>query len=173
MTAHAFRQEFDMSLQSGMDDHLTKPISAEDLLSVVAKWAPKDMVRNAAMSQGFGAEAKPVINTEEAMARIDGNLELYIKILKIYKNNLPPPQEIIEHFKQGDVQTARREAHTVKGMSAQIGASGLHGIAAVLEEAIRSGDESNVEKHAVLFVQELEKVFACIDRFVRSSECIN
>jgi len=175
MTAHAFREEYKMSLQAGMDDHLTKPINAADLLSVLANWTARDTARHAELAQAFGPEPEPepVINTAEAIARIDGNLELYIKILKIYKNNLPPPQEIIQHFKKGDVHTARRQAHTVKGMSAQIGASGLHGIAAVLEEAIRAGDEANVEKHAVLFVEELEKVFTSIDRFVRTAECVN
>jgi signal transduction histidine kinase len=114
--------------------------------------------------------ATPCINTAEAIDRIDGNIELYIKILNLYKNNHPKPEAIVEHFMQGDKETARREAHTVKGMSAQIGAEGLRGIAAGLEDSIRNEDAAAVENNAALFVDELQKVLASIDRFIKCSD---
>ena len=112
---------------------------------------------------------KSGINTAQAIARIDGNLDLYVKILKLYKHNVPEPKTIVEHFRRGDHDTARREAHTAKGMSAQIGAEGLQYIASGLEAAIKDGDETTVQKSASLFVDELQKVLAAVDHFICSN----
>ncbi len=110
------------------------------------------------------------INSASALARIDGNIDLYIKILKIYKNNVPSAETIVESFLMGDHDTARREAHTAKGMSAQIGAEGLQGIAAGLEAAIKAGDGAAVEKHAALYAAELKKVLLYVDQFIHCSD---
>ena len=178
MTAHALRQEHELSLQSGMDDHLTKPVKASEMVSVLATWirSKRSESRDSAGRDvkysdmyATACDTNSGINTAEAIARIDGNLDLYIKILKIYKHNVPAPQTIVEHFRQGDQDTARREAHTAKGMSAQIGAEGLQGITAGLEAAIQDGDEATVEKSSMLFVDELQKVLASVDRFINYS----
>jgi signal transduction histidine kinase/DNA-binding response OmpR family regulator len=179
MTAHAMRHEHEMSIDAGMDDHLTKPINAADMLAVLARRIQKQqheaadterLHTAAAAMTGTDMHATACINAAEAIARIDGNLELYIKILKLYKNNHPAPEAIVEHFRLGDKETAQREAHTVKGMSAQIGAEGLRGIAAGLEESIKAGDAAAVEKNAALFTDELQKVLASVDRFINCSD---
>jgi len=178
MTAHAMRREFELSIEAGMDGHLTKPINAADMLAVFAGWIQKQhqaadaeqiVSRSPAMTDAF-MPVIPGINTAEALSRINGNLDLYVKILKIYKNNHPAPEAIVDHFRKGDQETARREAHTVKGMSAQIGAADLHGIAAGLEESIKAGDGAAVEKNAMLFIDELQKVLASVDRFITYTE---
>jgi len=179
MTAHALRQEYELSLQAGMDDHLTKPVNMSEILSVLATWigsknskfSGSDGSNGKFLDFPFGSyDADSGINTSEAIARIDGNLDLYIKILKIYKHNVPTPEIIVKHFLQGDQDAACREAHTAKGMSAQIGAVGLQGIAAELEAAIKDGDEKIFKKSTSLFVAELQKVMASVDRFINNAD---
>jgi len=168
-----------MSIDAGMDDHLTKPINAFDMLAVLARLVQQhrepseDAARINALSTAMKGPEMTLphgINSASALGRIDGNLDLYIKILKIYKNNIPAPEAIVEHFRQGDSDTARREAHTAKGMSAQIGAEGLQEIAAGLEAAIKAGDSAAVEQHAALFAAELKKVLLTVDQFVHCSD---
>jgi len=40
MTAHAMSGDRELSLQSGMNDHITKPINLPELFSTLAKWVP-------------------------------------------------------------------------------------------------------------------------------------
>ena len=40
MTAHAMSGDYDKSLASGMDDHITKPIAPEVLFAALGRWVP-------------------------------------------------------------------------------------------------------------------------------------
>jgi two-component system sensor histidine kinase/response regulator len=178
MTAHAMRHEHAISIEAGMDDHLTKPINAVDMLAVLVRWVQggREPVGDSAriMPSPAGGDAARAgiygINAASAIARIDGNFDLYLKIVKLFKNNVPKPDAIIELFRRGEHDAARREAHTAKGMSAQIGAERLQGNAAGLEESIQAGDREAFEKQAVLYAAELKKVVLSVDQFIHCSD---
>jgi CheY-like chemotaxis protein len=42
MTAHAMSGDKEMSLKSGMNDHVNKPIDVQELFKTLAKWLPKN-----------------------------------------------------------------------------------------------------------------------------------
>jgi CheY-like chemotaxis protein len=42
MTAHAMSGDKEMSLKSGMNDHVNKPIDVQELFKTLAKWLPKE-----------------------------------------------------------------------------------------------------------------------------------
>jgi two-component system sensor histidine kinase/response regulator len=46
LTAHALPEDRELSLKSGMNDHLTKPIDAGLLYRTLRQWAPKNKVKN-------------------------------------------------------------------------------------------------------------------------------
>ncbi|MBN2105992.1 MAG: response regulator [Deltaproteobacteria bacterium] len=178
MTAHAMRHEQAISIDAGMDDHVTKPVNAVAMLDVLARRVqrsegPFEDSARIMLSPAADYPDRTVahgINAASAIARIDGNHDLYLKLLKIYKNNVPSPDAIIEHFRRGDHDRARREAHTAKGMSSQIGAERLQRISAGLEDAIQAGDSQGVERNAALFAAELKKVLLYVDQFIHCSD---
>jgi CheY-like chemotaxis protein len=44
MTAHAMRGDRERSLDAGMNDHLTKPISPAILSTMLSRWMPAKLV---------------------------------------------------------------------------------------------------------------------------------
>jgi HPt (histidine-containing phosphotransfer) domain-containing protein len=80
------------------------------------------------------------------LRRVGGNPAVYLKILRKFRDTQADTVQRVEvTFDNGDLETARREAHTLKGVAGNIGADDLHASAGELEHAIRDG-EDNIEQ---------------------------
>lgn len=80
---------------------------------------------------------KQYIDTQLGLRRVSNDTGLYRKILeKFYKGQKGFVAHIRELLRLGDQDTARLQAHTLKGVSGNIGAITLSKIAAELEQAI-------------------------------------
>ena len=74
-----------------------------------------------------------------------GSEALYRRILLRFTETQPGvPRRVREALEQGEVETAAREAHTLKGLAGTIGADGLSRRAQRLENALREGDEGAI-----------------------------
>jgi two-component system, sensor histidine kinase and response regulator len=73
MTAHAAAGYRDKSLESGMDDYLTKPLRREELIDTVDKWINKSCKATGSPTLGssFGEEVKGGKSEEEKYGPID------------------------------------------------------------------------------------------------------
>jgi two-component system sensor histidine kinase/response regulator len=152
MTAHAMAGDREKSLEAGMSDHVTKPIDPDELFAALARWI-KPGVRDIPEDQcdlGVPAEkeeeillsALPGIDISSGLSRVGGNKPLYVKLLcKFRKGHENAAKEIKATFQSGDRETAGRLAHTVKGVSGNLGAEPLYRASAELEKAIKEGME--------------------------------
>ncbi len=88
----------------------------------------------------------PGFDTEQALVRLGNNKRLYTKLLKqfltYYKNT---ENEFWEALDTGHRDTAKRIAHTLKGLGGSIGATALAGEAAYLEASF-SGESAEVTR---------------------------
>jgi signal transduction histidine kinase/CheY-like chemotaxis protein len=153
MTAHAMAGDREKSLEAGMNDHVTKPINPDELFSALVRWIQPGKRE---MSEGVCAPSMEVAQAEEilpselpgismtsGLARVSGNKRLYVKLLcKFREGQETSVEQIQAALRSGDVETAVRLAHTVKGVSGNLGAEGLYRAAAELEKAIKEGKES-------------------------------
>jgi two-component system sensor histidine kinase/response regulator len=95
---------------------------------------------------------------------VAGNAGLYRKLLEKYANaQAGAVQEIRRAFSAGDRETAERVAHTVKGVSGNIGAVAAQEAAARLEAAVRAGDETEAQ------IAALDEALAAAIRAIRES----
>lgn len=155
MTANAMAGDRDRCLSAGMNDHVAKPIDIKELFSVMGKWITVPEARR----QDFQAKTKPVvqeetlpplpgIDTATGLARVGNNLKLYRNILlKFRSSQADAPELITQAITAGDHETAERLAHTLKGVSGNVGADNLQQAAQQLEAAIR---DQQTDLHATL-----------------------
>ncbi|MEW6677780.1 MAG: response regulator [Pseudomonadota bacterium] len=150
MTANAMESDRQNCLEAGMNDHLGKPIEPEKLWASLRQWCPHGPLEpgpgqpatQASASPGEvlrppSLHAIPDLDVEAGLRRLMGRENLYYSILrKFVVSERVFPQQMAAAIAAANWQTAERLAHTLKGMSAQIGAIHLEHAARALEKAL-------------------------------------
>lgn len=148
MTANVMAGDQEKALQAGMDDHVAKPINVEDLFAVLNKWINSSMpgTIDKTVADDSSTDQEEVslpdfigLDTEDGLLRVGGNRQLYQKILLKFANSQKGIINTIDELlKEQDYETAKRHAHTLKGVAGNIGAHGLYELARILEVAINN-----------------------------------
>ena len=147
MTASTSREDRERCRAAGMNDHVAKPIDTDELLAKVkmaighAHRAERDSVESGAEIDWM-ALLDGVIDLDAAagLRRALGRPALYRRLLmKFVDLESGFPARVAEAIVAADRQTVEREAHTMKGVAAQIGADRLAGLAGDLVDAVRQG----------------------------------
>ena len=148
MTANAMAADRARCLEAGMNDFLAKPIDPEQLLSTLQRWikpAPA-AAEPAVPPSGVGSASSvtdalatlPGLDVATGLRLAGGKVPLYLKLLGHY---VATQQDVVARIEvaleSDDRRTASRLAHTLKGVSAQVGAETVRGLADRLERAIR------------------------------------
>jgi len=149
LTANAMKEDVEKSHQVGMNAHLNKPIEITKLYEVLLKYiTQKHTVDRISRSshEGIMIPSLQHINTTQGLRYLAGNRKLYLKLLRNFVKDY-----------QGfsitslDSHTLKRTIHTLKGLSASIGALTLYKITQELE------DKHEKESLNAL-TQELQKI---------------
>jgi len=147
LTAHAMAEERERCLEAGMVDHISKPIDPEAMFRTLARWVRPHAAVAAPAAAAKGGDTIPEVEGLDAaggLKRVAGNKTLYVKLLREYaERHADAARQIQDCLARGDHETALRLAHTVKGVSGNIGAGGVQSAAAELERAIMQQGESD------------------------------
>ena len=174
MTAHATLEEKQKCLDSGMNDHISKPIDPNILFETVGRFyrAPAVVlpVEKADAADPIPDEL-PVIDdldTQDGLTRVAGNRKLYLKLLRQFAEQQGPAvKEISVALAAGDAALAERSAHTVKGVAANLGAKQVQAAASVLEEVIRHrGSSAEIELALHQLSRVLDPLLEDLKRFL-------
>ncbi|MCY2992236.1 MAG: response regulator [Planctomycetota bacterium] len=157
MTAHAMRGDRERCLEAGMNDYLTKPVSSQALAETLDKWLPQETAATTAPAPGVSAEtvavsaqkpAPPVFDKVGMMARLMNDVELVRIVIEGLLENTPQQIKTLrDYLEAGDVQGVWRQAHTISGLSANVGGEALRAVAGQMEKAGRAGDLDAVRAH--------------------------
>jgi CheY-like chemotaxis protein len=157
MTASAMTQDREEAFEVGMNGHVAKPIDTKDLFSTLVKWiTPGERETPGVISEKVGEEKTekepfpaelPGISIGSGLSKLAGNEELYRKLLsKFRESNRDVVNEIKGLIDAGDMETAARLAHTVKGVAGNLGAEDLFPAAGELEKALKQGEAGSLER---------------------------
>jgi signal transduction histidine kinase/ligand-binding sensor domain-containing protein/DNA-binding response OmpR family regulator len=120
MTAHAMPRDKERCLAAGMDRYITKPIRVPELMAAMADLATHPADANLVNRERAGIE---VFNKAEALARLDGDEELFVELAQSF---LVESSRLLGDISQGieaqDAKTLERAAHTLKSNLAMFSA---------------------------------------------------
>jgi PAS domain S-box-containing protein len=169
MTAHAMRGDREKCREAGMDDYISKPVIPDILAETLERWLPensvvngmhKDKKEHAGMGNASARAAKqPVVIFDRVgmIARLMGDEELVRSVVKGFLEDIPRQIGVLrDYLEAGDVKGSERQAHTIKGASANVGGEALRAVAFEMERAVRAGGLSA----AAGYMQELEAEYA-------------
>jgi len=180
MIAHALRGDRERFLEAGMDDYVAKPVDPRSLIEVLSRWlkpenrtrTPEDRGRgtgsghqkSGARDQGSERRGQrsdvqrdpPVFDMKGLLSRMLGDRDLTRTVMEAYLEDMPRQMDALKGFlESGDVTAAQRQAHNIKGASANVGGEGVREAAFRLEKTIQKGDRLE----AGSLMKELEASF--------------
>lgn len=150
MTANAMASDREACLVAGMNDHVGKPFDLDQLVQALQKQAGWQQTPGRAM---VGAEVKLSAKVTEvaalagvdivsALNRIDGNIGLYQRMLRMFiKDIAVMPPQLTDFIARGETDSALRMLHTVKGLAATLSVTALADDAADCEAKLATGPE--------------------------------
>ncbi len=172
VTANALVGDREKSLVAGMNDHIIKPFDPEEFYACLLYWI-KPWVGGCAKNQRPQPETFapvdfpeniPGIDLEAGLQHVLGNDNLYLQLLRDFQQDFGAfTEQVSVALQSGELKTAMRLAHTLKGVAGSLGACGLQEKALELESAMKEKPE-NVQMHLDSTGQTLETLLAALQQ---------
>ena len=163
LTANASLAVYEMFLEHGFQDYLSKPIDIVELNVIMSNWIPaekqhrvidsgRDNLKKA--SDPYSTILFEGINTKIGIQRIGGDVKAYLQIIEIFITDC---KEKLIHIQNAldsqDYVLYTTLLHAMKSASANIGAELLSEAARKLEKAGKEGNRSYIIHHTNEFVK--------------------
>ena len=155
MTAHAMADEVSRCLAEGINQHLTKPIDPQTLYDALAHWGARAIgkktpggptVSQRTVANVTPPECKlviPLVDVHRGLSQCGGNEEIYRSILRKFVRMMGDiPDQIKTMLTAAELEEARRLAHTLKGVSGNIGAIHCYDLSKSLESELEHAGHS-------------------------------
>ncbi len=173
MTAGAMRGDRDRCLDAGMNGHITKPVELRFLIEALNTWLPHDDLESprsespSGISDGGIGHDVPVYDSSGMLARLMHNADLAKSVTCRFLESAPAQIETLRRSLEiGDLATAEREAHSIRGAAAYLGGERLRCAASELEEATRGGDLCVATK----LLGDLQKQFEALKEAIQAKQ---
>jgi signal transduction histidine kinase/CheY-like chemotaxis protein/HPt (histidine-containing phosphotransfer) domain-containing protein len=152
MTANALPADREQCLEAGMAGMVVKPVSLQALRAALEQWLPVAQSRSSdetdhPVTQTLPEVSSPVFDMEGVLERLMGDRDLAWAVIDGFLgDNHSQIQELQDFLSRGDVDGSRRQAHSIRGAAATVGAERLLMTALAMEQAAQTGDLRSVEK---------------------------
>jgi len=172
MTANALQGEKDRCLAVGMDDFLSKPVVLDDLADKLREWvrrpqggaAPVRTAANAAIAQPIRLDHARLRHLRDLGVKQDPGM--FERILQSFLEDAPERVVSMWHgLESGDAEKFFAAAHSLKGISGNLGAMIMMAICQRLQAVGQSGSLAGAEG----VLRELETEFEIVQNELRDT----
>jgi CheY-like chemotaxis protein/HPt (histidine-containing phosphotransfer) domain-containing protein len=189
MTANVMASDREACLQAGMNDHVGKPFDLKVLVQTLVRhtgWSPRaasavveEPVPTSPIASLDGLPWPPGVDVSGALNRMGGNVGLFYRAISAYlKDAQALPERLGGLLRSGALVDARRELHTIKGLSASLGMDALAKLASHAEKlAIAPTELPSLQAacdafflHLAQTLPDLKKVAAGLESIVKAGE---
>jgi signal transduction histidine kinase/CheY-like chemotaxis protein/HPt (histidine-containing phosphotransfer) domain-containing protein/HAMP domain-containing protein len=160
MTANASDADRRTCVDAGMDDFVAKPVKLEVLQEVLQRCLGVDAtvvgVTDKKDDETISASASAALNAEKITELRELLGEDFVSVIEVFLQDAPVRlRGVRESFGACDTQELRREAHTLKGSSANLGATTLSRISFDVQKAAEDNNLNVLE-----LIERLEAEYA-------------
>jgi HPt (histidine-containing phosphotransfer) domain-containing protein len=150
MSASGTREDQTLCIDSGMNWFLAKPVKRESLIEVLGKALGGRNPKN------DKEQEKTILDTEGLLNTLDGNREMLLSILNLFKNDMPQRITALDSaLSSGRADDARKAFHFIYGGCLNIGAVEM---AQITASALRLEKTSEAQAY-LKFASKLKKAF--------------
>jgi HPt (histidine-containing phosphotransfer) domain-containing protein len=149
-----------------MDDFVSKPIMAEDLVEVLSRWLPDQLGQGTnpdrdrePASSSLGSHAPATLDIPGMLSRLMGDELLAVTIMDGFAYDMPGQiQSLLCAAQAGCIEDVANLAHRIRGAAANIGGEALRQVATEIERLAGAGDLGG----AKALMDELDKQFTLL-----------
>lgn len=161
MTANAMAGDIDRALDAGMNDQITKPVHVKDLYSVLAKWITPNEPISGPVFVSLPTSRRyfpkiPGLDTELGLTFCAANEELYCRLLVLFISTCET--EILHQknfLASNNIYDLKMSLHTLKGVSASIGAKTIAQGISELETFLQDIETTNLSDELIKKTSQL------------------
>jgi signal transduction histidine kinase/CheY-like chemotaxis protein len=167
MTASVMADDRKRCINAGMNDHVGKPVDVNELFSTLVRWlkrsAGEAVVSAAEVSQEDVPIRIPGVDVEKALKRVGGSIKLYKTLLSRFRETQTDAvHRIKEAIGSTETETAKREAHTLKGLAGSVGATDLAECARTVENLLKTKETAGLDQALASLEKALSDLVASL-----------
>jgi two-component system sensor histidine kinase/response regulator len=176
MTANAMESDKKLCLEAGMNDHIAKPISPDDLIEQMDKWITNVKIKKSSVveqgninsaEQGLPDEL-PGLAVKNGIKRVGNKLEIYLKVIPLFAEKTTVYYGSLKKaIAENDVEAALVVTHSLKGVAGTIEANGVVDICDQMDLDLHKGEIKKLDPILNDLKAEFDKVADSIKTLFR------
>ncbi|MDF2456712.1 MAG: arcB [Cytophagaceae bacterium] len=139
MTAYAMKEDQEKFINSGMNDYISKPISADNLLIKIQEWLVKKKPEAPKKTKAIQAPEMEFMNKEVVNNLLKlADRESIIKIYGDFETELKESlEECVRFYPKGELSEIQKILHTLKGSAGTLGVSKVENKVREIEQNLK------------------------------------
>ena len=180
LTANVLAKTDRQHLDAGMNGYLGKPFTIDEMIHILRDWLPvvgeKETRETSEATSKSDANLADEVSEVIEMTILDalreiqqpGQNDLISRVIQIYLQDSPTHiQSIIQGLQDNDAAAILRATHSMKSISAHVGAMKLSELCKDLEHITKTGITPESEKLSVKIQKEFKRVVKALNKILK------
>jgi|GEM_PF-4805691 len=163
MTAHAMKEEYTKSLESGMNGHLTKPINIKVLEENLFRYLAGEEIVLMESQSLSGRIDNELIDIRMGLMRFRHDAKAYKSSLNEFLEYKDSDSQLLRMLNNNDLEQATRYLHSIKGIAGNLSINRLSKSADELKNTLTELSQRSKEYNISTFSDNLQKVMNAIE----------